>query len=75
MADKQNRTLSGSFHTHTPLLAGNIPAFQGATGAVLYTAQNLTEAQKAQARINIGAATVKDVIAALPVYNGEVEDE
>lgn len=33
---------------------------------VLITEQTLTEAQKAQARANIGAATVEDVIAALP---------
>jgi hypothetical protein len=42
--------------------------------AVTFTEQTLTEEQKAQARENIGAATVADVLAALPVYNGEVED-
>ena len=40
--------------------------------AVLYTEQTLTDEQQAQARKNIGAATVEEVIAALPVYNGEV---
>jgi hypothetical protein len=55
-----------------------LPAGQGsggnADGAVLYTAQELTEEQKAQARNNIGAVTLEEVLAALPVYNGEVED-
>ena len=43
-----------------------------ASSAVLYTEQVLTEKQKAQVRANIGAATVVDVISALPVYKGEV---
>ncbi len=46
----------------------------GSPDAVLYTPQTLTDAQKAQARKNIGAATVDEVVAALPVYAGEVED-
>ena len=37
---------------------------------VLYTAQDLTEDQKAQARENIGAATIEDVLAALPIGEG-----
>lgn len=36
--------------------------------AVQYVAQTLTEAQKAQARTNIGAISLAD----LPIYNGEV---
>ena len=44
----------------------------GSPDAVRYTSQTLTPEQQAQARENIGAATVADVIAALPVYNGEV---
>lgn len=42
----------------------------GSKDAVLYTAQTLTEQQKAQARENIGAATVEDVLAALPTWEG-----
>ena len=34
------------------------------------TPQELTEDQKAQARANIGAATVEDVLAALPTWTG-----
>jgi hypothetical protein len=41
--------------------------------AVQYVPQELSEEQKAQARANIGAATVGAVLDALPVYNGEVE--
>ena len=37
-------------------------------------ATDLTDEQKAQARANIGAATVAEVLAALPIYNGEVEE-
>lgn len=37
---------------------------------VQYTEQYLTEDQKAQARFNIGAATVNDVLAALPTWEG-----
>lgn len=52
-----------------------LPAGQGSGGnAVQYVEQELTAEQKAQARANIGAATVDDVIAALPVYKGEVEN-
>lgn len=40
-------------------------------GAVRYdTAQDLPEEKKAQARENIGAATVADVLAALPAAEG-----
>jgi hypothetical protein len=39
-------------------------------GTVRFTEQNLTEEQKAQARDNIGAATVVDVLAALPTWEG-----
>lgn len=42
----------------------------GTTGAVLYTEQTLTEAQKATARDNIGAATVEEVLEAIPVAEG-----
>ena len=39
--------------------------------AVLYTeAQDITEEQKAQARANIGATTVDDVLEALPTWEG-----
>lgn len=38
--------------------------------AVLYTEQTLTEEQKAQARENIGAVTLGDVMNALPVWTG-----
>ena len=38
--------------------------------AVLYTKQNPTEEQKAQARKNIGAVTMGEVLAALPVGEG-----
>lgn len=43
---------------------------QGIVESVSVTAQTLTEEQKAQARANIGAVTVADVIAALPVAEG-----
>lgn len=46
----------------------------GVEDAVLYTEQSLTEEQKAQARENIGAVTLEEVIDALPIYNGEVEE-
>lgn len=36
----------------------------------IYVPQELTEAQKTQARVNIGAATVNDVLAALPTWTG-----
>lgn len=39
----------------------------GSNLAVLYVKQTLTDAQKLQARANIGAASVADVIAALPL--------
>ena len=42
--------------------------------AVLYTAQALTPEQQAQARANIGAVTLDEVLVKLPVYNGEVEE-
>lgn len=42
--------------------------------AVRYTAQSLTDGQKAQARANIGAVTLAEVLEALPIYNGEVEE-
>lgn len=38
--------------------------------SVLYTEQDLTEEQKAQARKNIGAVTVEDVLAALSIAEG-----
>ena len=41
-----------------------------AAEAVLYTAQTLTDEQKATARDNIGAATVDEVLEALPVAEG-----
>ena len=51
------------------------------TTEVLYTEQDLTPEEKAQARTNIGAIGKKDVenivdaaIAKIPDYNGEVED-
>lgn len=48
-----------------------IPESGGNAGnAVLYTAQTLTEEQKAQARENIGAVTMDEVLAALPVGEG-----
>lgn len=40
---------------------------------VLCREQTLSEEDKAQARANIGAATVEEVIQALPLYNGESE--
>ena len=45
---------------------------QLAANTVRYTSQALTAEQMAQARANIGAATVDEVLAALPVYKGEV---
>lgn len=39
----------------------------GSPDAVLYIPQTLTEEQKAQARQNIGAVTLSEVIAALPI--------
>lgn len=36
----------------------------------IYVPQELTEEQKTQARVNIGAATVNDVLAALPTWTG-----
>lgn len=44
-----------------------------AGNAVLFTAQNLTEAQKAQARDNIGAGMVNTVNGVAPDKNGNVE--
>ena len=38
----------------------------------LYIGKELTEDEKASVRKSIGAATVADVIAALPIYDGEV---
>lgn len=38
--------------------------------SVTYSPQILSEEQKAQARANIGAATVDDVLAALPTWEG-----
>ena len=40
---------------------------------IKYTPQTLIEEQKAQARENIGAVTLEEVLANLPIYNGEVE--
>ena len=37
-------------------------------------ATDLNEEQKAQARANIGAVTLAEVLESLPVYNGEVEE-
>ena len=54
----------------TPTVYDEIMAMAGA--AVLYTQQNLTPEQMQLARANIGATTVAEVLAALPVYNGEV---
>ena len=45
-------------------------AVQFYSSAVLYTPQELTEEQKTQARANIGAATVEDVLAAIPIGEG-----
>ena len=42
----------------------------GAGDAVRYTPQTLTEEQKAQARENIGACTVAEVLEALPTWEG-----
>lgn len=49
-------------------------ALEGGRYAVRFTEQALEEEQKAQARANIGAATVQEVLDALPIYAGEVED-
>lgn len=49
-------------------------ALLNATHAVSHAPQTLTDEQKAQARANIGAVTVDEVLAKLPVYQGEVED-
>lgn len=38
--------------------------------AVLYNAQTLTDAQKAQVRKNIGAVTLEEVVSALPTWTG-----
>lgn len=56
----------------TPTAFDAVMALAG--NAVLYTAQDLTPAQKLQARANIGAVTADEVLAALPVYNGEVAE-
>ena len=45
-----------------------------AATAVRYTAQSLTDTQQKQARDNIGAVTLAEVLEALPIYNGEVEE-
>lgn len=39
-------------------------------GSVSYKAQTLTESEKAQARANIGAVTVQNVLDALPTWDG-----
>ncbi|MBR5252678.1 MAG: hypothetical protein IKV39_02235 [Clostridia bacterium] len=46
---------------------------KGESPFVLFEEQELTEAEKAIVRNNIGAVTVDEVLAALPIYNGEVE--
>jgi len=46
--------------------SGNV----GSAHAVLYTTQTLTEKQKAQARENIGAATLEEILAAIPIAEG-----
>lgn len=50
--------------------SGNTIIGKMPTTNVLYTEQALTEEQKAQVRQNIGAATVEDVLAALPIGEG-----
>lgn len=50
--------------------SNNLPNTAASIKAVLYAEQNLTEAQKAQARNNIGAVTMDEVLAALPVGEG-----
>ena len=47
-------------------------AAEVAATAVCYTAQSLTDGQKAQARANIGAVTLAEVLEDIPVYDGEV---
>ena len=39
----------------------------------LTKATNLTDEEKAQARENIGAVSLEEVLSSLPIYNGEVE--
>lgn len=45
-------------------------ALESAMRAIRIDRQTLTEDQKAQARENIGAVTVADVLAAIPVAEG-----
>lgn len=50
--------------------AGNGESPESVLNAVTYTPQTLAEDQQAQARANIGAVTLQDVLDALPVYDG-----
>ena len=66
---RQNIGAVGSINEQTPDENGNVQI-----EAVLYTEQTLDNDQKARARANIGAVTLDEVLEALPIYNGEVED-
>ena len=65
--------IAGNTYTATESIAmrtANGDVVQFYPDAVRYVAQDLTEEQKVQARANIGAATVSDVLAALPIGEG-----
>ena len=54
-------------------IRGNVVGTTQKPEKVVVKATGLTEEQKAQARENIGAVTLAEVLEALPIYNGEVE--
>lgn len=65
VTDKQDRLVSGTniktVGGQSILGSGDIPIQAGDTNAVQYVAQELTEAQKQQARANINAASLADI--------------
>ena len=65
VTDKQDRLVSGTniktVGGQSILGIGDIPIQAGDTNAVQYVAQELTEAQKQQARANINAASLADI--------------
>lgn len=65
LEDKQDKLVSGTniktINGESVLGSGNIPVQAGDTDAVKYVSQTLTEAQKAQARTNIAAASAAEL--------------
>ena len=65
LSEKQDTLQSGvtikTINQQSILGSGNLDIQTGAGDAVQYTEQNLTDAQKTQARTNIGAASMSDI--------------